>query len=124
MDPPLPSHPISHSQETRGEGLEPVGIPGRPQGQFQWWQVVPGVIINPGRQNLGKKVGRLYPSQALGEGQETIGLGSSALSTAPSFSFPGVYQYLKAKEDHDFNPRPKDHLVTRSEVTVQSPVPA
>lgn len=30
VDPPLPSPSISHSQESRGEGLETVGVPGRP----------------------------------------------------------------------------------------------
>lgn len=88
-----------HSQETRGERLKLVGIPGRPQGQLQWWQVVLGVIINPGRQSLGKKVGRLHPSQALGEGQEMIGLDSSAPTTAPSFSLsPGFTNTSKSKK--------------------------
>lgn len=108
MDPPLPSHPISHSQETREEELEPLGIPGRPQGQFQWWRVVLGVIINPGCQSLGKKVSRLYPSQALGEGQETIGLDSSALFTAPSFSLsPGFTNTSRPRKTMASIPGPR-----------------
>lgn len=59
-----------------------------------------GVIINPGCQSLGGKVGRLYPRQALGEGQETLYPDSPAPTIAPSLS-----------------------LFPRSEVTVQSPAP-
>lgn len=90
MDPLLPSPSVSHSQEGKGEGLEPVGVPGRPQGQLQQRQVVLAVIINPGHQSLGRKVGRLHLSQGLGEGQEMIRLDSSATTTAPRSSLsPG-----------------------------------
>lgn len=43
-----------------------------------------GVIINPGCQS--RKVGRLHPRQALGEGQDTISLDSPAPTTVPSLS--------------------------------------
>lgn len=105
---------MSHPQETREGGWSLLVFLEGPRvnsNDGRWL----GVIINSGRQSLGRKVGRLNPGQALGEGQETIYLDSSAPTTAPSLSLPRICQHLKAMRTRTSIPDPKIiwGLVTR-----------
>lgn len=81
----LPSPPtLSLIPRKLGEGVGACWYFWKAQGSTPMMTDGTGVIINPGCQS--RKVGRLHPRQALGEGQDTISLDSPAPTIAPSLS--------------------------------------